>query len=161
MRALQWLPLLLGCLALPGAAAGAEPTPIEPGERLRVLELADQRGERWRVDDSTRLLLLVRDRGASNIVINALSEDGAALLAQAGALYVTDIHRAPKLVRRVFVKRQMRKLPYAILLDEEGSHTQRIPTREGRVTLLRLDGLRVAAVEYIESPTVLREILQP
>ena len=64
-------------------------------------------------------------------------------------------------MRRVFVKRQMRKLPYAILLDEEGSHTQRIPTRKGLVTLLRLDGLRVAAVEYIESSTALRDILQP
>lgn len=161
MRALRWLPLLLGCQALLGAPAAAEPAPIEPGESLQALELSDQHGQRWRVDDTTRLLLMVRDRGASYIVIDALSEDGEALLAQAGALYVTDIHRAPKLVRRVFVKRQMRKLPYSILLDEEGSHTRRIPTRKGLVTLLRLDGLRVAAVEYIESSTVLREILQP
>jgi hypothetical protein len=155
------------CLALLLAPALAAPARAEPapadapgdaqaalsaGDVLPALALADQHGRPQRLDEGVRLVLFTRDMDAGRLVQRALSDADAVRLSQSGAVYVSDVSRMPRLVRRIVAKPRMRQRPYPMLLDEEGEATAALPSREGRVTLLFLERLRVSEIRFAETP---------
>lgn len=156
--------MAISALLLLAAAAGAdehEAPALAAGDRLPALELDDQFGERRSVGDDVRLLLFSRDMDGGNAIKEALAEDGAAFLERNGAVYVADVSGMPALVRRMMAKPAMRRRGYTMLLDEDGSATQRLPTQPGRATLLFLEGRRVERIETVDSPQALRAAVEP
>ncbi len=146
-------------LCVLGVAFSAAAEPYAVGSRLPALTLPDQHGEARRVDESTRVVLFSREMKGGGVIRKALEVDGPALLEGAGAVYVADVSRMPGIIRSVIAKPRMRRRPYPMLLDEEGSASADFPAREGQATLLRLEGLRVTGVQYFDSPEALRQAL--
>jgi hypothetical protein len=136
-------------IALILAAAAAEPYAV--GAQLEPFSLQDQHGRAHAVDASVRALLFTREMSAGDIVKQGLTESGAQLLAGAGAVYVSDISGMPALVRRLMALPRLRQRPYPILLDFDGSVTQRIPGGAGQPVLLVLDELRIAEIRTLAS----------
>jgi hypothetical protein len=149
------LPVLF-CATL-AATAGAEDAPPAAaravGDRIESFELLDAHGQPGRIDESVRLLLFAADMDAGGLVNDALEEDPSLQdLAARGAVFVSDIHRMPALITRLFALPSMRRRPYRMLLDREAAGpSARIPREEGKVTLLDLDSLTIRRIEYLDS----------
>ncbi len=146
--------LLVGCLP-------ANADPIGEGARLPEIALADQHDVRGTVGPETRLVLLTRDMDASGITKTVLAEHGDTMLANAGAVYIADISAMPRLVTTLFAMPGLRKRPYRMLLDRDGTVTKDLPSHPGAVTVLTLDHQLVRHVEYVTSPDRLRVVLSP
>jgi hypothetical protein len=145
-------------------AAGAAAEPLDVGAALPALELADQHGESRAIDAAVRIVLFSRDMDGGKVVREALERKGegaAGLLAERDAVYVADVSRMPGLVRRMIALPRMRRRPYPVLLDEKGAATAAFPSRDGRATVLFLDGLRVTRIAYEESPDAVLRVLEP
>lgn len=153
-------PALLAALALAATAAAEEAgAPLAVGGTLPALALEDQHGESGAVDAGAKLLLFTRDMDAGRVVRAALEEDGAALLESRGAVYVSDVSRMPGLILRLMARPSMRRRPYRMLLDTEGTATRRLPSAEGKVSVIALDALRIEAIDFVDEPGALRAAL--
>jgi len=140
----------LSLAALPARAE--EPPPWQAGDHLAPFELADQHDQPGRVDESVRLLLFTADMDAGDLVKAALeAEPKLQDLAAHGAVWVSDIHRMPAVITRLFALPSMRRRPYRMLLDREPGPSARIPREEGKVTLVVLDALEVRSIAFADS----------
>jgi len=149
-------------LAVPARAA--EPSGsarLSVGDALPSLSLRDQHDTDVSVDASVRLLLLTRDMDAGALVKEALADRGRELLASAGAVYVSDVSGMPGFVRSMFALPALRKRPYAIALDEDGHATAAFPYEKGHVTILHVDGGRIASISQASTSDEVRSALQP
>lgn len=145
-------------LLVAAASAAADPS-LGVGDRLVPLVLADQHDAEVRVAEEARILLFARDMAGGDIAEAALAEGGAALLREAGAVFVSDISRMPGLITRLFALPAMRRRDYPMVLDRDGSATAALPHRDGRLTVLRLDALKIETVDFVDSGDAVRALL--
>lgn len=155
---LSSLLVALGLAALAPPPAYAEP--VGEGSVLAPLTLEDQHGVARSVDASTRGMLFSRDMDGGAFVREALAEDGAAKLEQAGVVYVADVHRMPGPIRRWIAIPRMRDRGYPVLLDTEGEATASFPSTEGEASWIRLEGLRVTEVRILGSKAEVEAVLE-
>jgi hypothetical protein len=142
-------------LSLPAAAAES----LAPGVRMPGLMLSDQHDVQFTLGPETRYVVFARDMDAADIVEEALADDGAKVLADADAVFVSDIHRMPGIITRLFALPAMRKRPYRMLLDREGEVTGTFPSQEEKVSLIRLNSLEIESVDYFDTAAALRAAL--
>ncbi|RME34277.1 MAG: FAD/FMN-containing dehydrogenase [Gammaproteobacteria bacterium] len=147
--------LLLLCLLLPPLLAAAT-NPYAPGDRLSPLSLSDQRGAPAPVGEQTRLVLFSRDMSGGKVIRKALEGLDPAPLKRGEVVYLADISGMPGLIARFIALPTMRKYPYPITLDHDGDATRRLPSKEGEVTVLHLEGLRIGALEFTTDPERVR-----
>jgi len=148
-RAIAWLgivPVLLG------AGLGV-------GGKIPPFEISDQHGNARHVGAAVRAIVFGRDMTAAGIVREAL-EGHEALLASAGAVYVADVSGMPRLVRRLIAVPRMRRLPYPVLLDDDGSRSRDFPHDAERVSVIRLGSSVIEGVEHVDSAAALRAALE-
>jgi hypothetical protein len=150
---------MLGLISLVLVVSAAAAEPLAMGMRMPVFTLDDQHEVQATIGKDTRIVVFARDMDAAEIAEEAFSENGARLLADAGAVFVSDIHRMPRIITRLFALPSMRKRPYRMLLDREGVTTADFPAQEEKVSLIRLDGLEIKGIEYIDSAAQLRAAL--
>lgn len=150
------LTFVAGLLLMIGTVHGET---LAPGNRMPAISLADQHDVQASIGAETRIVLFARDMDGADIVEEALAEHGAAVLAGAGAVFVSDIHRMPGIITRLFALPAMRKRPYRMLLDRDGTATADLPSREDQVSLIRLDQLEIESVDYFDSAGALRAAL--
>jgi len=149
-----WLAVFVFLTAL---RVGAEPFSV--GDRIEPFSLEDQHGVRHSVDESTAVILFSRDMDGGKLLKEAFAEDESDPLEGLGAAYVADISGMPKLVAKLFALPSMRRRPYSMLLDRDGTTTARLPDVEGRATLLFLDRLEIERIEHVGSVEAIRGIL--
>jgi NADPH-dependent ferric siderophore reductase len=133
--------------------------PYEEGEQMAEIALEDQHGVTGAIDADTRQVLFTRDMDAGDVVKAALAQNGAALLAASGTVYVADISGMPSLVRHLFALPKMRKRGYSMLLDVDGEATRRIPGKSGSATLISLNGLKITSFRYLAETDELKAAL--
>jgi hypothetical protein len=155
MPSKHWI--VAGCLF---AAFVARAEPLAVGARLAPFTLEDQDEVARTVDEQTRLILFSRDMKGGKLLKEALSEVEADALASRGAVYVADISGMPKLVARLFALPSMRRRPYPMLLDRDGSTTASLPDVEGRATLIFLERLEIVRIEHVAAAEDVRESLE-
>jgi hypothetical protein len=88
---------------------------------------------------------------AGRLVREALAERDQAFLDAHGAVYIADVSGMPSLITKTFALPGMRRRAYRVLLDRDGSSTRDIPYVKGKVTVVRLDALRVIGVAHVNS----------
>lgn len=157
IRAMRPFVIVLNCLLIPAAVAAAGALAV--GDRLPAIAFTDQHDIEAAVGTDTRVVLFARDMEGAEIVEKALAEDGAGLLAEARAVFVSDIHRMPRIITRLFALPAMRRRPYRMLLDRDGTRTADFPAQKEKVSLMRLENLVIRSIEYVETPEQLRAAL--
>ena len=148
-------------VALVLAAALARADTYAVDSLVPELELPDQHGESHKLDASVRALVFSRDMTAGQIVKDAVEKAGPTLFERNKSVYVVDLAGMSAFVRRWFALPGLRRKPYRILVDEDGTRTAEFPAVEGRPTVLLLDELRVSRVEQPASADALLAILEP
>ena len=109
---------------------------LAPGMQLPEITLADQHDVKASIGPEVRIVIFTRDMDAAGIVEEALAADGAAALANANAVFVSDIHRMPGMISKLFALPAMRKRPYRMMLDRNGVVVASWP---GLMTRVRID----------------------
>ena len=154
------IPALMVAISLAADPAAAEP--YVAGDRIAVFTLEDQHGEAHTLDGGVALLLFNRDMDGGKLIKQALEIAPAGSLSSRRALYVSDISRMPKLVAKMFALPSMRKRPYAMLLDRDGTTTARLPSAEGQATLILLRDFEVTHVLHTSTAAeITRELEMP
>ncbi len=145
MKVAVFVLLLLPFLS-PGAKA--EEPPWQVGDNLESISFVDQYGEAGSIDKTVRLLLFASDRAAAKLVHSVLEETEPAYLQRHEAVYVADISGMPYLIARFFALPRMRKYPYRMLLGRKPLDCVKFPRREGLVTLMRLEELKIVEIVF-------------
>jgi hypothetical protein len=149
--------MLLAFFSSFAAAAGDF---YDEGDRVEAIELVDQHGEAGAVDRFTKVVLLVRDRFASEILKDAFEETEASTLAARNIAYITDLSGTPLMAKNLFVVPGMRLKQYSILIDSEPVKTGRYPSKGGQVTLLFLEDLEIKRITYATVGSKVAELLE-
>jgi hypothetical protein len=144
-------------LQLLASAAGAEPHAV--GDRLEPFTLQDQHGTEHRIDASVAVILFSREMKGGDVLKQALEGATAALLDERRAVYVADISGMPGLVARLFAVPSMRRRPYPMLLDRDGSKTARLPSVDEQASLIFIRNLEVTRVLHLGSAEDVRREL--
>jgi hypothetical protein len=151
--------LALAVALLLAGLARAEPYAV--ASHLPALELPDQHGAPHALDPALRAVVFSRDMGAGQIVKDAIAKTGPELFVRNNSVYVVDLAGMSAFVRRWFAMPGLRRKPYRILVDDDGTKTSDFPAVEGRPTVLLLENLRVARIEQPASADALLAILEP
>lgn len=142
------------CLLLP--ASMTADTPLQAGTTLSAFSMPDQHDAKHTVDDSVRMIVFAADMDGGDISKEALAQDGAKMLSDAGALYIADISGMPAMIAKMFAVPAMRRRGYPVLLDRDGSRTRGWPRVPGQLTVIALDRLTVRNVTQVGSVADLR-----
>jgi len=144
-------------LLLLAVSAGSEPYAV--GDRIEPFTLQDQHGTERRIDASVGVILFSREMKGGDVLKRALEGATAELLDERRAVYVADISRMPGLVARLFAMPSMRRRPYPMLLDRDGSKTARLPSVDEQATLIFSRNLEVTRVLHLGSAKEVRQEL--
>ena len=129
------------------------------GDTISPIELTDQHGKTGDVDRATRFVLLVRDKFASEILKEAFAGMPPSTLGERGVAYVTDISEIPLMAANLFVVPGMRLKEYSILIDRDPIKTSRFPSKGGLVTVLFIEDLRIARIEFATTGSEINALL--
>ncbi len=143
MKIRSLLVLLLAFLALPCLAE-----PYKPGQKIDVFSARDADKKEFTLDPSgTRYLLVSHDMETGKAANKALDAKGAAYLPSKKAVFVANIHGMPG-IGRMFALPKMRKYAHRIILGDDAAMIARFPQQQGKVTVLKLAGGKVASIQY-------------
>lgn len=150
---------LLAILTSACLSAMAAPWPVEPGRPLPTLSLQDQHGQPWQPAADTRLLLLAASRAASSRVQAVLGGQPRDFLAQRRAAYLADMSRMPGFITRNFALPALKEQPFTVGVSLQDGALAAWPQQGDAVTLIHLEGGRVARIGFAETEAALRAAL--
>jgi len=131
------------------------------GSTIKPFELSDQHDRSFKIDNDTKVIIFVSERQTSNIVHTALQSHDKNFLLSRSAVYIADISKMPSFVNRMFVLPELRKYTYSMLLDKDSKKTSMFPRKKEHVTLIKLDGLKIKSVEFIQRPEAIIKAIDP
>ncbi|HVN37458.1 MAG TPA: hypothetical protein VMW19_04705 [Myxococcota bacterium] len=151
---------LYAALSLLLVATLASADPYKEGSTLPRIELPDQHGAAHVIDESVRVVVFSRDMDAGQLVRDAVAKAGPDLFSRNGAVFVAKISGMPAVIRSLFALPAMRRRPYAILIDEEGTKTADFPGGATVSSVMVLDEVKVRSVAYPASAEALIALLE-
>lgn len=149
--------LLLCLVAL--AALPAMAQSLGPGTALPAVPLKDQHGNAWQIAADTRLVIFAAGRKASNIALEVLGQQPKDFLASRRVAYLADMSRMPGLVTRTFALPALREQPFLVGVSLEDKALDDWPRKDDMLTLLRVEGGRITAIDYVGTNAQLRSAL--
>lgn len=134
---------IFAALALP-LSASAETGSIEG------LALQSQHETAVNIPSDTRHVLFAHDMSSKNLVQDMLSSKPADFLDEHKSVFVADISGMPTMIARMFAYPSLRKLPYTVILDNEGDQTAEWQRRDSAVTLISVSNYQITEQRFID-----------
>jgi hypothetical protein len=157
MKTKPWLAGALLALQLVLAQAA----PLETGAPWPALNLADQHDKPVTLDPA-RLTVVVfaAERKPGDWAQEVIELAHKEAIAAGRLALILDVSRMPSLITSMFAMPAFRARPFPILVAREAAPVADLPKREGAVTVLRLAGGKVAAIEYAGDAAALEALLK-
>jgi hypothetical protein len=133
---------------------------LNPGDLLEEFSLKDQHENVSQVDASTKYLVFAKHKKASKIVEEAFRDTSKDYFPTKKLVYVADVSGMPGFVLSWFALPKMKKYPFRVLLEKEPDKTTVLPAKEGQVTVIFLDNLRVKKIEYYTEASSLSKTVE-
>lgn len=122
--------------------------PCEVGKTIAPFSARDQHDQAFEFKSGAlRYLLVSHDMDTGKRANAALNAAGADYLPGKRAAYLANIYGMPG-IGRAFALPKMRKYCHRIILGDDAELITRFPEQKGKVTVLTLDGDKVAAIRY-------------
>lgn len=126
---------------------------------IAPLSLENQHGDAQSITENTQLVIFSHDMAGKDIVHEAIEKQDKDFLSKHKAAYVADIEAMPGVIAHLFAYPAMRKYPYNIMLDKDGTKTKDWPRKEETVSLLKIKaGKLVEQKFYTDSQSLLDAI---
>lgn len=138
-------------MILAAALAGtvtAFAAPYQKGDRVETFQAKDQYDQGFTFKPAeTRFLLVTHDMETGKKANAVLTTVGKENLVKKKVVYLANIHGMPG-VGRMFAIPKMKKYSHTIILGDDANLIARFPAETGKVTVLGLQGGKVASVKY-------------
>lgn len=150
--------MLLIAGALASVSVPVMAAPVASGGLLPPLTVADQHERQVQIDSNTRVVVFAADKAASDIVNDALRPHPS-VLAERRIVYIADISAMPAIVTRMFALPKLRELPFPVGLVRDAQATEHLPRKPKEITLVKLQDLRIQAIEFVPDAASLHRSL--
>lgn len=123
---------------------------LQPGEALPPINLRDQHEKPLAIGRDTKLVFFAAEMDGSRLMTKALAVLPPATLKEKNAVYIADISGMPGLVSIMFALPKMQREAYTVALIRDAKEGASLPRKPGAVTVLRIDGGKVSAVDFAQ-----------
>lgn len=134
--------------------------PYSVAQKIAPIEVEDQFGIKHSLNTIPKTFIFVFEKEGSEIVNECLGKQRRSYLAEHQALYLADISSMPAFVAEAFALPKMRQYLYTVLLIRDEEMGAKFPAEEGKVTLLRMDGNLIKAIEYVTTADELQKAIE-
>lgn len=134
--------------------------PYKLGQSVTPLDLNDQFGKHITLKTMPHTLVMAFEKGTSATVNDCLGKQNGAYLSEHKAAYIADISPMPTFIAEAFALPKMRKYPYTVLLIRDEEIGLKFPAQEGKITVLRLEGNVIKAIEYVTTADELKKAIE-
>lgn len=122
--------------------------PYQKGDRVEAFQAKTQHDQAYAFKPAeTRYLLVSHDMETGKKANAVLTTVGKENLTRKKVVYLANIHGMPG-VGRMFALPKMKKYSHTVVLGDDANLIARFPVETGKVTVLTLDGGKVASVQY-------------
>jgi hypothetical protein len=126
----------------------AHAAPYAAGSKVESFTAKDQHEQAFTFKPAeTKFLLISHDMETGKKANAALTTLGKDYLATRKAVYLANIHGMPG-VGRMFAMPKMRKYAHRIILGDDAALIARFPEQKDKVTVLKINDGKVAAITY-------------
>lgn len=150
---------VLLCLSFVVSEVYANDAKVTVGDMLSPISLQDQFEQPMSLDANTTILLFSKDMKGGEVIAQAFEKvDKKDRSSQ--VIYFADISGMPSLIAKFIAIPKMKDYSFSLGLDKEGGATAILPFTEEKATILKLNQLEVAAIDYVDSPDELTLLLE-
>ncbi len=75
-------------------------------------------------------------------------------------IFISDISKMPGLISKYMAIPSMRKRNYSILLDRDGSNTEKFPYQDYAATQIEIESLRITNIAHLSSSEEIKQALK-
>lgn len=122
---------------------------LNEGENIKAISLKDQFEKNLTVSADTKQIIVAftKDQGAQ---VKTFLDANPNYLSEQKALYFMDVTTVPGMVMSMFMLPKFKNYTYPVGLIEEKEALAYFPKKEGNITLITLDNLKVTAITFKE-----------
>lgn len=129
-------------------------------ETLKTADFMDQFDVKTNLTETTEWIIFTSDKEVSNMVNKVLEEAKITDLQSLNGLYVSDISKMPGFVTKMFALPKMKKYPFKVTLDKEGTATGSWPREKEKATLLTLKNLEITSTAFTSSAEEIKKFIE-
>ena len=132
---------------------------LKEGSYLPVIQIADQFGNAWQIQEETKKVIFASNKNASGIIQEVLGQQNKDFLTIQKYLYLADLSRMPSFITKSFALPSLRKNNFkvGIVLDEP--ILKKWPKSDAAVIVLNLKNLQIQNIETASNAEQLKRIL--
>lgn len=142
------------------AAAALWGAPYKVGQSVMPLDLSDQFGKKQTMKAMPKTLIMAFEKGTGATVNDYLAAQEKGYLSRYKAAFVADISQMPKFITETFALPKMRKYPHTVLLIQDEEQGLRFPGEEGKITVMKFRGNFLTRVDFISTPSELKQAIE-
>lgn len=124
------------------------------------IEMKDQHEKAQVIPENTQVLLFASEMEGYKMARDAFEKLKISDLNAINLSFVADISKMPALISKMFAMPKMRKLPYSILLDKDGTLTKAWPRQEKQLAWLKVADNQVVETQWFSKTEELEEALR-
>ena len=132
---------------------------LRVGDAVATMQLEDQNGRSHTVGREA-FWVVTWDKMTTRHA-NGFFEAHRGLIDRGEAAMIVDVSQTPSGIMSLFVLPRMRSYEHTILLSYDAEYNRDIPYEEEKITVLRLEKGKIAAVGFAENEAALERLLTP
>ncbi len=104
---------------------------------------------------SMEYIIYAADMETKDVLQDALSTINTDCMNDGKVVYLANISGMPKLIAKLFALPKMRKYPYPVWLDRNGSASKDLPSQSGAVGLIDIENSAISAATFFKDAKAL------
>jgi hypothetical protein len=133
---------------------------LKLGDTLTESKFIDQFDQTHSVGKQTKMLFFAKSKHAGSLMTDIISDLASDHLHKQNAVYIADISGMPSLVSRFIALPRMRDITTPILLVREAENASWLPSKEDKVTVIKVVDGKVAQIDFTAEKERLRRLLE-
>lgn len=113
-----------------------------------------------KVPHETKLVLIAFEKDTGATVNDFLSTKNKYYLQKNKTIFIADIHRMPSMVTKMFALPKMKKYKHLIYLHYGKKFENAIPSKDDKITVLRVVNRKITSISYISSAKELQATIE-
>jgi len=120
---------------------------LKVNEIFPFTHFKDQFEKKLTVNSQTKEIIISFSK-KNGTEVKAFLESHKGYLKQRHAIYLADVTSAPFIAMSLFMKPALKKYDFSVGLIEDNDIAERLPKKEGKTTVIRLDNMMIISITY-------------
>ncbi len=148
-------------LTLSVAFLGASSIKVDsPLYKFRSYKFETPQGRQMKIPKKTELIIIAFEKDTGALVNNYLKTKNKYYLQKNHSIYIADIHAMPSIITTMFALPKLKKYKHLIYLHYDEKFQKDVPSKEEKVTLLRLENRKIVDISFISTASELQTAIE-